>query len=157
MFDGTDLTMAYGTFSDAQSFGGGMATPLQHNVQLPPPPQNNVTEQIVLPPPSPAATSHALPPEVAYQPPEAMYVQQPKGYVPQENIWDKLASKKYDVLKLLVLSFVVLFAISTDRFVHHYLGKYISQGFLTNVQEFFLRISYPVAVLVLLWIIKAIA
>ena len=62
MFDGTDLHMAYGNAYSQDSMGGGNgngnggmyngATPLQHNIQLPPPPQSSMTEQIVLPPPS---------------------------------------------------------------------------------------------------------
>jgi|APGre2960657423_1045063.scaffolds.fasta_scaffold00135_5 hypothetical protein len=167
MFDGTDLHMAYGNAYSQDSMGGGNgngnggmyngATPLQHNIQLPPPPQSSMTEQIVLPPPSPAATSHAQPPDVMYDPPVAMYAQN-KAYVTEKDtIWDKLSSKKMDVLKLVTLSLVILFAMSTDRAANFYLSKYISSAYLSSFQEVAVRLSYPVIVLLIMWIIKAMA
>ena len=145
--------------------GGGnsflMASPQNasgHNVQLPPPPQSTATEDIVLPPPAPGAASHAMPPEVAYYPPNAMYARggntAPRGGN-GDSMWDKLSSKKYDVLKLVVLSLVILLAMSSDRVVNFYLMKYINGGIFTTVQEFLVRLSYPLVVLVILWLIKA--
>lgn len=72
-----------------------------------------------------------------------------------DSMWDKLSSKKYDVFKLVLLSLVILLAMSSDRVVHFYLAKYISGGIFTAVQEFLIRLSYPLAILVLLWLMKA--
>jgi len=173
MFDGADLNAAYGTSlsSDAHGDAGGngflMASGSngmnggQHMVQLPPPPQSSATEEIVLPPPAPGATSHATPPEVAYYPPNAMYARggtsavAARGGYGGDSMWDKLSSKKYDVLKLVVLSLVILLAMSSDRVVNFYLTKYINGGIFTTVQEFLVRLSYPLVVLVILWLIKA--
>lgn len=181
MFDGADLNSAYGTSlsSDAhhgmgmESGGGGsggngflMASGSSgmngggHVVQLPPPPQSSATEEIVLPPPAPGATSHAMPPDVSYYPPNAMYARGGRGMNGGsagngDSMWDKLSSKKYDVLKLVVLSLVILLAMSSDRVVNFYLTKYINGGIFTTVQEFLVRLSYPLVVLVILWIIKA--
>jgi len=177
MFDGADLSAAYGTslssdahasnnydgsgngngnsFLMASSGSAGMNG--GHVVQLPPPPQSSATEDIVLPPPAPGATSHAMPPEVSYYPPTAMYA---RGGTPAvsrggDSMWDKLSSKKYDVLKLVVLSLVILLAMSSDRVVNFYLTKYINGGIFTTIQEFLVRLSYPLVVLVILWLIKA--
>lgn len=181
MFDGADLSAAYGTSlsSDAHGMDTGGNSFLMaagsngmngmnggHNVQLPPPPQSTATEDIVLPPPAAGAASHATPPEVAYYPPNAMYARGGGGNgngagaggyrgVGGDSMWDKLSSKKYDVLKLVVLSLVILLAMSSDRVVNFYLMKYINGGIFTTVQEFLVRLSYPLVVLVILWLIKA--
>lgn len=171
MFDGTDLSMAYGTGggfggdmmgSGMGGMGGGNAflsapppTPT-HQIQMPPPPQNTITEQVM--PSAPAEASHAMPPEVPYSPPVAMYSQQSKSASHAgsgDNIWDKLSSKKYDVLKLMILSLVILLAMSSDRVVNFYLTRYISGGMLSTMQEFLVRVSYPLVILLLLWMIKA--
>jgi len=179
MFDGTDLSMAYGSSlggGDDSMYGGGMgtsmqgmngngggsgaflATPVQHNVQMPPPPQNSITEQVM--PATPQTASHAMPPEVPYTPPTAMYQQggsKKSSSWNGDSIWDKLSSKKYDVLKLILLSLVILLAMSSDRIVNFYLSRYISGGLLSTTQEFFVRLSYPLVILLLLWMIKAMA
>lgn len=165
MFDGADLNAAYGTSLSPMDSGSEgnqflLAAPSNGLGQLPPPPQSSVTHE----PPvtAPAATSHAMPPEVPYTPPSAMYVHHPapqrNGYTAGGNgdsMWDKLSSKKYDVLKLVILSLVILLAMSSDRVVNFYLMKYINGGIFTTVQEFLVRLSYPLGVLVILWVIKA--
>jgi hypothetical protein len=138
MFDGTDLSLAYGSAYDTPA---------------PPPP---VQEPVV----SKAAASHAMPPEVPYTPPPAMYAQQsptagPVMAPPADTFWDRLARKKWEVIKLVVLSLVVLLAISMDRVASHYLTNYISKSFLTDMQEFLVRLSYPVFIILVLWVIKA--
>jgi hypothetical protein len=126
------------------------------NVQMPPPPQNTSTDSIVLPPPAEAATSHAIPPDTPYYPPQAMYA---KGGSPMraqsDSMWDKMGSRKYDVLKLVVLSLVILLAMSSDRVVNYYLSKYLTAGLFTTTQVFFVRQRFPLFVLLLLWWIKA--
>lgn len=174
MFDGTDLSAAYGTslsadVNGASSAGFLQAQPAQMNMnamngmssQLPPPPQSSATEQYVLPPPPPPVSqgsmSHATPPDAPYYPPNAMYA---KGgtasyAISGDSMWDKLSSKKYDVMKLVLLSLVILLAMSSDRVVNFYLNKYISGGIFTTIQEFLIRLSYPLVILVLLWMLKA--
>lgn len=166
MFDGTDLNAAYGTSLSADvhgaSSGGFLQAPAppavsSMNVQLPPPPQSSTTEPFVLPPAvAPASMSHATPPDAPYYPPNAMYA---KGgnptYPVGDSMWDKLSSKKYDVMKLVLLSLVILLAMSSDRVVNFYLSKYISGGIFTTIQEFLIRLSYPLVILVLLWMLKA--
>ena len=148
MFEGTDLSAAYGGY-DAQ--------PAQQQYQ---------PQLMSNPPPAPSmempksTASHTMPPEVAYAPPPAMYAQQspkarPADYEAADSFWDRLGRKKWEVLKMIVFSLIILLALSVDHVVSHYLGNYLGASFLTATQEFLARISYPVAIILLMWIIKA--
>lgn len=150
MFEGTDLSMAYGSMYEPMK----PAAPAPVVPQPPsmPPPQ---LEAIPV-----ATASHAQPPEIPYQPPMAMYAQQspaakPMQTVVDDSMWNRLAAKKWEVVKLLVLSFVVLLGISMDRLCSHYLSSYLSKAFLSEGQEFLVRLGYPVMILLVLWILKA--
>lgn len=145
MFDGTDLSLAYGSAYDAA-------------------PQHQPPRLAANPPPmepmqsNKATASHATPPDQPYNPPQAVYAQQPTAAVPappSESFWDRLASKKWEVVKFIVLALVILLGISMDRVATHYLTGYIGRAFLTDTQEFLIRIGYPVAVILTLWVIKA--
>lgn len=72
------------------------------------------------------------------------------------SYWDRLAGKRGEVAKMIVLSLVVLLAISLDRMSSHYLTGYIGAAFLTTSQEFLVRLSYPLIVLLCLWMLKAV-
>jgi hypothetical protein len=106
---------------------------------------------------NPATASRAMPPDTGYQPPEAMYAnqQQPPAYLSGPSFWDRLVMRRVEVIKLIGLSLVILFAISLDRVSTHYLANYIGSAFLTPTQELLMRISYPVIVLLVLWFMKA--
>jgi hypothetical protein len=99
-------------------------------------------------------------PTQQYNPPPAMYTQQsakPPAYAPSYNdsFWDRLAAKRIDVLKLIVLALVVILALSVDRLSTHYLDGYISTAFMSSFSELVVRISYPVVVVLIIWIMKA--
>ena len=150
MFEGTDLSMAYGAMYETPS-----AAPMAS--QAPPKPvlMSN-------PPPPPAVESatksHAMPPEVAYVPPQDMYLQQSQSAPSTfqgESFWDRVSSKRWEVLKLVVFALVILLAVSLDHVASHYLNNYLTTSFLTNFQEVMVRLAYPIAVVLLLWIIKA--
>lgn len=149
MFEGTDLSAAYGDYASQ------MMPPAPTQLMANPPPQPAISA------PVPKSTeSHAMPPEVAYAPPPAMYAQQspkarPADYDAGDSFWDRLGRKKWEVLKMVVFSLIILLALSTDHVVSHYLGNYLGSAFLTPTQEFLTRISYPVAIILLMWIIKA--
>lgn len=155
MFDGTDLSLAYSSMYENDHMMQPLSAPAMPSqatqvTQLPP----------VLDVPK-ATASHAQPPEVPYTPPAAMYAKQTATpdqslIVSQEpSFLERLADKKADVLKLVGLSLVVLLAISVDRISSHYLSGYISKSFLTEMQEFLIRLAYPVVVILVLWILKA--
>jgi hypothetical protein len=154
MFEGTDLSMAYG-FSEPQLQQAPVYSP-----QLPPAPQVQSMNQ----PPSPPPPMQAPPPkqmvsvqqpnELPYQPPEAMYMQS-KEYIPSEGFLQKVANRRFEVLKVVVFALIILFAISMDRLFTHYVSQYITESILTKGQEFLIRLSYPVAILLVIWFIKA--
>lgn len=144
MFDGTDLSVA---------FGGNAYESIQPQQTVAPPPQVVYTPP---PPPPIQEVSHAQAPDIPYMPPPAMYAQQTATPVPpQDSFWDKVSQRKVDVLKLFILGMVVLLGISMDRIATHYLNNYVGKAFLTETQEFLVRLSYPVTVLLVIWIIKA--
>ena len=64
--------------------------------------------------------------------------------------------KRPEVIKLALFSLVIVLGISIDRMITHYISKYIGDNVLTDFQELLLRISYPIAIFLLLWIFKAI-
>jgi hypothetical protein len=145
MFEGTDLSAAYGSMYDAAPAHA-------------PPPQPIV--QKAEPPKAPAIMSHAQAPDVVYAPPQAMYAQQaaaPAGALPQDSFWDRLGQKKWEVMKLFVFALVVLLGIAMDRVANHYLTTYIGASFLTSTQELLVRLSYPLIIILALWTIKALA
>lgn len=152
MFDGTDLSLAYGP-------------PPTSFEPMSPPPQQSTTPPEIQPPPAPPQappTQIAQPPDVQYSPPPAMFMQQtpqaPAAYSrppADDTIWDRISQKKLDVLKLFVLALVILLGVSMDRFATHYLTSYISSSILSDFQELLVRLSYPVIVLIVLWVIKA--
>lgn len=151
MFDGTDLSMAYSSMYEPEP----MMQPSIAKMPNTQPPQIPVLD-------IPKSTaSHAQAPEVAYNPPPAMYAQQSHQVEPQvvlagePSFWERLSDKKNDVLKLVSLSLVVLLAIAADRMASHYLSGYISKSFLTDMQEMLVRLAYPVGVILVLWILKA--
>lgn len=154
MFDGTDLSIAFGSsFGQAAMAGpgpmGGHAPsmePMQQVRSAAPPPA---------PASHPAATSHTMPPDVSYGPPEAMYAKQAPVEMPADGIWDKLAARKGEVMKFFMLALVVLLGVSMDRMGSHYINGYISRSLLGDTQEFLVRLAYPLGVLLFMWILRA--
>ena len=151
MFDGADLSVVYGN-----SGNGYYDNPLQPVAQDRPPvaPMPELTV--------PRSTqSHAMPPDPPYSPPTDMFAQQsPKqplnsALIPQETFWDRLGHKRAEVAKLVILAFVVLFAIACDRFATHYISAYVAKAFLSETQEFFIRLAYPILIILIVWIIKS--
>jgi len=71
------------------------------------------------------------------------------------NFFDRMNMKKTEVVKLALFSLVIVLGISIDRMITYYLSKYIGDNILTDFQELLLRLSYPIAIFLLLWIFKA--
>lgn len=159
MFEGTDLSMAYGGYNEPSM------SQLVYSPELPPPAVQSVNQ--APPPPQPpkkqpkVMVSVQQPNEVAYQPPEAMYAQQPPHgqgqpiQSQQDSFFDRLSMRRFEILKVFVFALIILFAISMDRFFSHYLAQYIAESVLTKNQEILIRISYPVAIILVIWFIKA--
>ena len=148
-FEGSDLASAYGGYDN----GSAPPPPAMQSMNDQPPRQSNVG------PTAPAATSHAMPPEVAYNPPQAMYSQGAAASAPMgmygPSYWDRLASKRTEVFKLVALSLVFLLGLSLHHMAKKYLKVYINDAFLTPIQELIVRASYPITVILVIWIMKA--
>jgi len=83
--------------------------------------------------------------------------QSPNQYsrTPQYSFWDRMVMSRREVLKLFILSLVIILAISLEKIGCHYLYNYISSTDLTTFQEFLVRLSFPIVVFIILWIIKS--
>jgi len=152
MFDGTDLSVAYGSYNDQPSQSASFNNPYQ---SMAPPAQSNPVEQV------PKATaSHAMPPDPVYAPPPAMYAQQsaatPKfAAPPSDSLWDRIAMKKWEVFKFFLMSLIIVLALAIDNVAAHYMSAYIAKSFLTENQEMLVRFAYPVGIVLLIWVLKA--
>lgn len=69
---------------------------------------------------------------------------------------DRMNMKRGEVIKLALFSLVIVLGISIDRMLTYYLSRYVEDNVLTDFQKLLLRLSYPIAVFLLLWIFKAI-
>ena len=74
---------------------------------------------------------------------------------PEYSFWDRMVLARNDVLKLVLLAFVIVLGISIFSIGNHYLTQYLSDNILSSTQEFIVRISYPILIFILLWIIKS--
>jgi hypothetical protein len=70
------------------------------------------------------------------------------------NYIDKMLSKKKDVMKLLVISFVFLLAMSLHSVIEFYLRKYLEENVLGAGKELLVRLLYPASILLILWNMK---
>jgi hypothetical protein len=73
----------------------------------------------------------------------------------QTSYIDRLFSKKKDMLRVFQLSLVVVLGISIHFLIDHYLRDYIKNSDLSFERELLLRVLYPVALLFILWNMKA--
>lgn len=74
---------------------------------------------------------------------------------PSYSFGDRMAMKRNEVIKLAIFSLVIVLAIAIDRLSTHYVSKYLSDNIFTDIQEFMLRLSYPVVIFLILWIVKS--
>lgn len=70
------------------------------------------------------------------------------------TIYDRFASKKKDVMKLLSFSFTILLAISLHFVISDLIKNYLINNDFSANKEQFIRISYPFLVFGLMWSLK---
>jgi hypothetical protein len=103
---------------------------------------SNNSQQVVQPPPmAPEFTPQAQRRQVAIN--------------PSYSFGDRMTMKRGEVIKLAMFSLVIVMAIALDRIGTYYLTKYLSDNIFTDFQEFMLRLSYPVVIFIILWIVKS--
>jgi len=85
------------------------------------------------------------------------HVQNKQEFYDNDNtFWNRFTNKKHEVFKLFLFSLVIVLAIGIDKGFSHYLNKYINENILTNTQELIIRAAYPILIILMLWIFKAI-
>lgn len=70
------------------------------------------------------------------------------------GIFERYASKRRDVVKLLVMALTVLLALSAHHAISDLLRTYINNNDVTRNKETLLRFGYPTVVFLLLWSLK---
>jgi hypothetical protein len=149
----TELNIAY-------SFNGGNSdlddnSAMDYHSEQPP------QQQQQQPPPPPPQPPQLQPPQQApiyYQqqaPPPIRKPPQQYQTVPQYSFWDRMMLSRNDVFKLILLAFVVVLGISIEKLGSHYINTYLTDNILSPIQEFIVRLSYPLLIFIFLWIIKS--
>lgn len=129
MFDGGEL---YGTFQAEQP-------PMEK--PLPPPP---AIQQNKTPPPQ----------DMYYHEEQKPVVYQQQQQQPSESFFDRISAKRFEILKVFSFALIIVLAISIDRVNTHYLTKYVTNSIMTSTQELLLRVSYPITILIIIWLLK---
>jgi hypothetical protein len=160
----TDINIAYSYSDDKEEFYTEN-TPKQS--QQPPP---QIQQQSHQSPPQMQQPSHQSPPQMqqpSYQPPQQMQYMMNKQMekekfmnmynsgVPEYSFWDRMVLSRREVLKLFILALVVVIGISLEKIGCHYLTNYINSNDLTTIQELLVRFSFPILIILILWIIKS--
>jgi len=73
----------------------------------------------------------------------------------QYSFWDRMVMSRREVMKLFILSIVIILGISLEKIGCHYINQYLSSNDLTSIQELLVRLSFPIIVFIILWIIKS--
>jgi hypothetical protein len=150
----TELNIAY-SFNGGNSDLDDNSAMDYHSEQ---PPQQQQQQQ---PPPPPPQPPQLQPPQQApiyYQqhaPPPIRKPPQQYQTVPQYSFWDRMMLSRNDVFKLILLAFVVVLGISIEKLGSHYINTYLTDNILSPIQEFIVRLSYPLLIFIFLWIIKS--
>jgi len=154
------MTSLYQAFEDFEN-----ETPQQSPPPPPMPPKKAGKKEVVYTPP-PQVEEYQQP----QQPPPKMehftdyypYVEKPQSrpapqpqYKYQYSFWDRMVMSRREVLKLFILSIVVILGISLEKIGCHYINQYLSSNDLTTIQELLVRLSFPIIVFIILWIIKS--
>ena len=157
---GTDLSMAYGS-----PYESPMKFSKPEKVYQEPSIEKEPVRNVDLPLPKLSSAPLENP---NYKVPEDIYAKQGNTFdesgeskskysvrTPNDGFWDKIGRKKIEVLKVFVLSLIIVLGISIDHISTHYLDSYIGKSFLTETQEFLVRLSYPLLIFIFIWIIKS--
>lgn len=152
-----DLNQAYGGL-DSSSYAPNEYYEEQQETEKP------MKEPVYQKPKASPPVQHMQPPQQASMPPSEFVLSHPtvsqsqssgSKRNPTYSFSDRMSMKRSEVMKLAMFSLVIVLAISLERLGTHYLSKYLSDNLFTDFQEFMLRLSYPIVVFIILWIIKS--
>jgi len=74
---------------------------------------------------------------------------------PEYSFWDRMVLSKNDVIKLVIFSLIIVLGISIEKIIFHYINQYLTENLLSPMQDFLVRLSIPVSLILFLWIIKS--
>lgn len=104
------------------------------------------------------AASLTLTPEERRRLQKLLEVQQKKerGASKRPSYWERVWGRRRDIGKLVMLAFVILFALAVHAAAVHYISLYIDSAGddLSFWIELALRVGYPILVLIALWALK---
>ena len=72
----------------------------------------------------------------------------------QDSLIDRFVSKKKEVFKLVTMSMTILLAISVHFVLNDLIKNYIVNNNLSDNQELFTKIAYPLTILLIIWMFK---
>ena len=165
MLSGTDLNYAY-----AREFEQHIAKPAAQQKQSLPSPEQPRQPPITPPAPAPPAQPEAvpLPAPLPSNMDSPLLTSDEKLYLlsselkrqrdmlhqqsnAQPGYVDKMWTKKRDVLRLVMFTFVFMLALSFHWVAKHYLKAHLEANLLSPGKEFLLRAAYPLAILFIVW------
>lgn len=81
-----------------------------------------------------------------------------RAYVaPEPSFLDTMWSRRRDIMKLVMWSMVIVLAISFHGAIEYSMKKYILENDVSENGETFIRYGYPLAIIALLWVSKAVS
>jgi len=124
------------------------------------PPQQQPEIEEYQPPPQQQPQPRQTKPEqfTNYYPYQEQQIQIPQPRPQQSyqySFWDRMVMSRREVIKLFILSIVIILGISLEKIGCHYINQYLSSNDLTSIQELLVRLSFPIIVFIILWIIKS--
>jgi hypothetical protein len=124
------------------------------------PPQQQPEMEEYQPPPQQQPQPRQTKPEqfTNYYPYQEQQIQIPQPRPQQSyqySFWDRMVMSRREVMKLFILSIVIILGISLEKIGCHYINQYLSSNDLTSIQELLVRLSFPIIVFIILWIIKS--
>lgn len=147
----TELNLAYSFNNEEEEEMNYPSPPRQTPPPTPQPPSVQQLQQIQQPPQQIQQS-----PQIPQQVYKLNVQQQPQiQRYPEYSFWDRMVLSRREVLKLFILSIVIVIGISLEKIGSHYISNYISSNDLSTLQEFLVRLSFPIFVILLLWIIKS--
>jgi len=63
--------------------------------------------------------------------------------------------KRGEVIKLFTYSLIIVLVIALEKIGTYYLTKYLSDNVFSELQKFVIRLTYPIVVFLIIWLIKS--
>jgi hypothetical protein len=73
----------------------------------------------------------------------------------KESIIDSYIKRRKDMVKIMMLGFLILLGLSINDFIKVYMNKYIMSNELSYKSEMYMRLAVPLTVFFMIWTIKA--